>query len=250
MAGPWKRDANAALRRAIDRAAEVGHLDVPPKVRFEMRRKVLHVLTAIFAVPLLLLAPFFVALGLALAGILVVTLTWAIERKRIPPEFKGPLHDELAEVLHKTRRPGEDFPWSPVLYTVSLILIGVAHEFFGLSWALAFAGYAILGIGDAASALVGVAYGRRKLGWNPKKSLEGTGAGFAAGFLAGIVMASIPYAFAGLAVPLLILPVVLLGAAAGALAETMPRVEDNFVVPLAATATMWAAASVLGVPLP
>jgi len=250
MAGPWRRDPEAALRRAVERAKAAGHIEVPERVRFELRRKVLHVATAVLAVPLLLLLPMFVSVILALTGILVMTLTWGIERRRIPPEFKGPLHDEFAQVLHKTRREHEDYPWSPVLYTVSLLLIGAAHTFFGLSWAIGFAAYAILGIGDATSALVGVAYGRRKLAWNRKKSAEGTLAGLAAGFLAGMVMASVPYAFAGMPVPPLILPVVLLGATAGSLAETIPRVEDNFAVPLAAAAAMWGAAMVLGVPLP
>lgn len=249
MAGRWTRDPYGRLREAIEKA-RAEQLHVPPQVRFEMRRKVLHVVTAVVAVPLLLLAPFFVAFGLAVLGIVVITATWAIERKRLPPEFKGPLHEPLADVLQRTRRPGEDYPWSPVLYTFSLILIGVAHQYFGLSWAIAFAAYAILGIGDAASALVGVAYGRRKLAWNRKKSAEGTLAGLVAGFLAGILMASIPYVFAGILIPPLILPVVLIGAAAGALAETIPRVEDNFVVPLAAAAAMWGASIVLAVPLP
>ncbi|HVM45746.1 MAG TPA: hypothetical protein VM582_07395 [Candidatus Thermoplasmatota archaeon] len=248
-AGRWTWDPHQRLRDAIDRARSP-EFHLPEKVRFEMRRKVLHVLTAVLAVPLLLLLPFYVAFTLAVTGILVVSLTWGIERKRIPAELKGPLHEPLAEVLQKTRRPHEDFPWSPVLYTLSLIIIGVAHQFFGLSWAIAFGAYAILGIGDAASALVGVAYGRRKLAWNRKKSAEGTLAGLVAGFLAGVVMASVPYAFAGLVIPPLILPVVLVGATAGALAETIPNVEDNFVVPLAAAAAMWAAALALGVPLP
>jgi dolichol kinase len=169
MVAPWRRDPQAALRQAIEKARPP---ELAPQVRFELRRKVLHVVTAIGAVPLLLLLPFVFSLALAIAGILVVTLTWGIERRRIPPELKGPLHDPLAKVLHDTRRPNEDFPWSPVLYTVSLILVGLAHEMFGLPRAIQFGAYAILGIGDAASALVGVAYGRTKLAWNRTKSVE------------------------------------------------------------------------------
>jgi dolichol kinase len=51
---------------------------------------------------------------------------------------------------------------------VALAIIATAHQFAGLSWAVAFAAYAILGVGDAASALVGVAYGRHKLPWNAR----------------------------------------------------------------------------------
>lgn len=241
--------AQRALRRAIDRAAG-GVPEVPERVRFEMRRKVLHVVTAILAVPILIFLPLAVAIGLALTGIVVIALTWAIERRRVPRDFAGPLHDEFAHVLHSTQREGEDFPWSPVLYTVSLILIGLAHEFLGMSWSIAFAAYAILGIGDAASALVGVAYGRHKLPWNRKKSVEGTLAGLVAGGLAGAVMASVPFAFAGVLVEPLFFLVVLAGAAAGALSETIPRVEDNFVVPLSSAAVMFALATVLGLSLP
>jgi dolichol kinase len=211
---------------------------------------VLHVVTAILAVPLLLLVPLPFALGIAVAGIVVVAMTWAIERRRLPRELAGPFHDELAGVLAKTRRPHEDFPWSPVLYAVSLMIIALAHAYIGLSWSLAFAAYAILGMGDAASALFGVAYGRTRLPWNRRKSVEGTIAGFVAGYLAGLVLGAVPYVFGGLAIPPLFLTVAAGGAAAGALAETLPRVEDNFVVPLVAAGTMYALAGALGVPLP
>lgn len=245
-----RKDPAVALRQVIDRVRESQLPAIPEKVRFEMRRKVLHVVVAIVAVPTVLLLPFFVAAGIALLGIVVVSLTWAIERRRMPDTLKGPLHDELADVLERTRRQGEDFPWSPVLYTASLILIGLAHEYLGLSASLAFAAYAILGIGDAASALVGVAYGRVRLAWNRRKSVEGTLAGAVAGFLAGAVMATVPYVVAGLVVPPTLYLVVLAGAVAGALAETLPRVEDNFVVPLASALVMFAAAGAIGLPLP
>lgn len=248
MAGPSaRRDIQAALQRAIERAAG-RPVQVPERVRFELRRKAIHVAAAILAVPVLILLPFLVAVAIAALGIFVTAMTWAIERRRLPREFAGPMHDQLAQVLQTTRREGEDFPWSPVLYTVSLILIGLAHELFGFPWALAFAAYAILGIGDAASALVGVAYGRHKLPWNRKKSFEGTGAGVAAGFMAGVFMGIVPLVYAGMLVPPLFPLVVFAGALAGMLAETVPGTEDNFVVPLTAAAAMFLVASLLGLP--
>ncbi|HWH07680.1 MAG TPA: hypothetical protein VNX21_00675 [Candidatus Thermoplasmatota archaeon] len=242
----------AALRRAIERAERArGTLhQVPPRVQFELRRKALHVTTAVVAVPLLLFVPLVPLLVLSGLGIVFITMTWAIERRRLSRRFAGPLHDELAHVLASTRRPHEDYPWSPVLYTVSLMVIALAHAFLGLSWALAFAAYAILGIGDAASALVGVAYGRTRLPWNPRKSVEGTAAGLAAGFLAGSFLGALPYAVAGLPVPPLFHGVVLVGATAGALAETVPRVEDNLVVPLAAAGAMFLLSGAVGLALP
>ncbi|GEM_PF-200475 len=224
---------------------------VSPAMRFELRRKVLHVMVAVVAVPAILLLPFGLVVAAALAGIVVITLVWAVDRRYIKPDARLPrLHAPLQKILRATRRPGEDFPWSPVLYTAALVLIGLAHVWWGLSWAIAFAAFAILGLGDAASALVGVAYGRRRLPWNRKKSWEGTGAGFVAGALAGLVMAAIPFAFKGVVVPPPFFAVVLAGAAAGALAETIPRVEDNLVVPLASAATMFGLATALGLALP
>ena len=119
----------------------------------------------------------------------------------------------------------------------------------GLSWSVAFAAYAILGVGDAASALVGVAYGRTKLPWNARKSVEGTCAGGVAGFLGGVVLGAAPILFAGALVPPVFLAIVLVGAVAGALAETIPRVEDNFVVPLASAAVMFVLARAAGLEL-
>lgn len=242
----------AALRRAIERAEHARETlqQVPPGVQFELRRKALHVATAVLAVPLLLFLPLVPLVVLSALGIVAITMTWAIERRRVSRRFAGPLHDELAHVLAATRRPHEDYPWSPVLYTVSLVVIALAHAYLGLSWALAFAAYAILGLGDAASALVGVAYGRRRLPWNPRKSVEGTTAGLAAGFLAGSFLGALPYIVLGMAIPPLFHGVVLVGAAAGALAETIPRVEDNLVVPLAAAAAMLGAAEAVGLVLP
>ena len=242
----------AALRRAIERAehARATLPQVPPRMQFELRRKALHVATAVLAVPLLLFLPLVPLLALSALGIVAITMTWAIERRRVSRRFAGPLHDELAHVLATTRRPNEDYPWSPVLYTVSLMVIALANAYLGLSWALAFAAYAILGLGDAASALVGVAYGRRRLPWNARKSVEGTTAGLLAGFLGGAVLGALPYAVAGMAIPPLFHGVVLLGAAAGALAETIPRVEDNLVVPLAAAGAMFLVSGAVHLPLP
>lgn len=257
---PPRRDEEepfqAALRRAIERADEVRATlpDVPPKVAFELRRKAVHVLVAIVAVPMLLLLPFAVAVGAGVLGIVIISATWFIERRRmrgqLAESYNRLVHAPVADVLARTRRPGEDYPYSPVLYTLSLILIGLAVEFLGMSWTIAFAAYAILGLGDAASALVGVAYGRTKLAWNRRKSVEGLTAGFVAGFFAGVAMSAIPFAFASVPVPPLFPLVVLAGAAAGALAESLPRVEDNFVVPLSAAAVMFALATLLRLPLP
>jgi dolichol kinase len=68
--------------------------------------------------------------------------------------------------------------------------------------------------------------------------------------MAGLVLGAAPFVARGLAVPQAFAPVVLAGAAAGAAAETVPRVEDNFLVPLASAAVMFALAHAAGLAMP
>src|SRR5437763_145057 len=103
MARSGDESFTGALHRAIDRA-RAGRAPLPESVRFELRRKILHVVTAVAAVPVLLVVPLWLALALGAAGIAAITVTWAIERRRLPAELKGPFHEEFAEVLEKTRR--------------------------------------------------------------------------------------------------------------------------------------------------
>lgn len=235
----------------LEDAARAVH--VPPHVaarlRFEARRKAFHVFGAIVAVPATLLLPRALAVGLAILGVVLIVVADMILERRFPKV--EPLHtlavEPVARALEETRRPGEGFPWSPVLFLVSLVVCALGSDALGLPIAYAFAAYGVLGLGDAASALVGVAYGRHRLPWSRRKSWEGTLAGLAGGFAAAALFAAAYYAFHGLAMPVAFLPVALAGATVGAFLETLPGVQDNLVVPVGAWATMAALGVAFGI---
>lgn len=221
---------------------------VSPRIKFEVRRKSVHVLGAIIAVFAFLVLPFAVAFGIAALIIVVITVTHFVQRHRI--KVAPPLNyvtDPIGEALEKTRRPHENFPWAPVLFTAALMIIGSVVFFLDLPKAFAFAAFGILGVGDAASALIGIAYGAHKLPWNRSKSWEGSGAGFAANFVAALVLASVDFSVRGVVLPVEWVAVALAGAVAGALTESMPHVEDNLFVPVAALAAMLVIGALLGV---
>lgn len=219
---------------------------VPPRIQFEARRKAVHVTGAVVAVVAFILLPFLASVTLALLIVLVITVAHLVRRRRIkvaPPIEM--LTDPIGEALELTRRPGEDFPWAPVSFVLGLTLIGSTTELAGLDKAFAVAAFGILGMGDAASALIGIAWGRHKLPWNRRKSWEGSAAGLVASFLSAVLLASVAFSVRGVVFPVEWLAVALAGALAGTLVETVPRLQDNFFVPLAALAAMLAAARVL-----
>ncbi len=103
---------------------------------------------------------------------------------------------------------------------------------------IAVAALLFLTVGDPMAEIVGVTWGRlRILGG---KTLEGTLAGAAACFLAGLPLLSI----GGLG---LSLPILAVGAAAAALTELLPLpVDDNLSIPLGSGAAMLVARALVG----
>ena len=90
------------------------------------------------------------------------------------------------------------------------------------------AGIIVLALGDSASTLGGVAYGRHKLPYNRDKSIEGSVSGFTAAFIGLILLTSLPAVVA------------LAAAVVGIVTESLPLgVDDNLTVPLAAAFTAW-----------
>ncbi len=216
----------------------------------EVKRKILHIAAAILAVPFLLLFDTLIAVVIALAGLALITLIWHLEDRG--QELKGPAKQgqrALARTMEETMRPEEEFPWAPFYFVGGLIALGVASELLSVPLSLAFAAYAILGIGDAASALIGKAYGSVAIPWNPDKTWEGTGAGIGAAYPWAMMLASVyhlwldrPAVTGTLTFPLHLVWIVFLGTLAGMLAETLPG-EDNLTIPvvswLAMTGVAW-----------
>ncbi len=80
----------------------------------------------------------------------------------------------------------------------------------------------VLAIGDGVSTIIGEKFGKMKISYNPKKTVEGSLACFASSLLA--------YAFIGpAALPLAII---------ATLAESAPFIDDNILVPIACTALL------------
>ncbi|MHB8605299.1 MAG: hypothetical protein ACYDCK_08575 [Thermoplasmatota archaeon] len=218
-----------------------------PRVRFELRRKAIHVLVALAAIPLLLYLEYPVAVLLAALVIGVISAVHFVRKWRMPVAPAVALvTDPLGEVLDATRRPHEDYPWAPVTFGIALVSVATVVRFAHLPAAYALAAFGILGVGDAASALIGVAYGKRKLGWNRAKSWEGLAAGLVAGFLAAALFATVDFAFRGAVFPVAWLGIALVGAIAGAFVESLPWLVDNLAVPLGALAAMIGVGALLG----
>lgn len=97
---------------------------------------------------------------------------------------------------------------------------------------IACASIAILALGDSFSTIFGKSFGAHRLPHNPMKSWEGT--------LAGVL-----FAFLGASTQIF-LPVALVGAVAGMLAESLPsRLDDNLTIPIAAGVAMYLASPYL-----
>lgn len=219
-------------------------LHVPSKVRWELRRKAWHVLGATMAVPVLLLLPLEWAIGFALFTMAVIVAAYYVVRRRslVATPLEETLEKTVGKVILDTRRKGEDFPWASVLFLVSLIAIAMGTYLFHVPLAYAFAAFGILGMGDAASAIIGIAYGKNRIPWNPRKSIEGTVGGIIVGYFTAVFLASIDFAVQGQLLPIEIFAICLVGAVVGMLFESLPGVQDNLAIPLSA----WGAMAILG----
>lgn len=92
------------------------------------------------------------------------------------------------------------------------------------------AGIIVLSLGDSASTLLGMLYGRHRVFYNRRKSYEGTGSGILAAFLG--LMIFTPFSTL----------IGLLSAFTGMVVESLPiDVDDNLTVPLSASLIIWVA---------
>jgi hypothetical protein len=126
----------------------------------EVKRKILHASAAVLAVPFLLLFDLLIGVAVALAGLAVIWLVWYLEDRG--EELEGPVGEgqrAIAKTMDETMRPEETFPWAPFYFVGGLVLVAVLSDWLAIPLSIAFAAYAVLGIGDAAGALIGKAYG-------------------------------------------------------------------------------------------
>lgn len=205
----------------------------------EVKRKILHATAAILAVPFLLLFELLIGVLVALAGLGLIALIWHLEDRG--QEIKGPAgHGQrvLAKTMGETMRPEETFPWAPFYFVAGLLAVAVGSKALGVPLSLAFAAYAVLGIGDAASSLIGRAYGSLSVPWNREMTWEGTAAGIVAAYPWALMLAGVyhlwiasPELGESLRFPLHLTWIVFAGTVAGMLAETVDG-EDNLIIPI------------------
>jgi dolichol kinase len=90
------------------------------------------------------------------------------------------------------------------------------------------AGIIVLALGDSASTLGGVAYGRHKIPYNREKSIEGSVSGFGVAFIGLLILT--PFSI-----------VISAGASLiGMVVESLPLgVDDNLTVPITASVSIW-----------
>ena len=118
-----------------------------------------------------------------------------------------------------------------MLFFMFAAVIAVAWGLLGKPY-IAAAAILMWGTGDAAAALVGIPFGKHKIGFPPingRKSWEGTAAMFIVSFLAGYLLLCLWGGY-----PFSIVPAVLLGALVGAATELFSSSEwDTVTVPTA-----------------
>jgi dolichol kinase len=94
--------------------------------------------------------------------------------------------------------------------------------------AIVVAGIIVLALGDSASTLGGVAFGRHKLFYNHEKSIEGTLSGLIAAFLGLMILTQFS------------LELAVIASLVGVIVESLPLgVDDNLTVPVAAGFSIW-----------
>lgn len=151
----------------------------------------------------------------------LVVLVLALEAARLAlPAWNRFLYEHFGSFIRKNEERK--------LTGIAPYVLGIGLSLYAYPAPVASAAICFLAFGDVAATTVGERYGKRKIG---NKSLEGT-----AGFVVASLAAGFILSFLGLGMPLW---VVVLGALCAAAIELLPLpVNDNFSIPLLTGAVM------------
>ena len=207
---------------AVEQARVVGGEEesacVVSELRREFGRKAFHMLSLIYLGAFCLMG--WPRVAFAMAAWLLIEIGIEIARLKIP-EVERVLAGLFEGMIRETERKHFSGTFHTTAGSLAAMLIARGDPM------IVGASILQLALGDAASALVGKAFGRTKL-FGGLKSLEGCLAGFSVGFAAALACGVRPIAaFAA--------------ALAGALAElpaTTPWINDNFWIPAASAAAL------------
>ena len=186
---------------------------------FELRRQIFHIFLGL-AIVVLLMYGLLKKETVLLIIIFGLILTYASKKIKIPLIYTLLERFERKEELKR-------FPGKGVI----LYFIGVYLTLLLFSKEIAMASIMVLALGDSVSHLFGLHYGKTKNPLSKKKLLEGTIAGFIAGFIGALVFVRPVEAF--------------LGSLAAMIFEAIEikigtqQVDDNLIVPLVAGTVIW-----------
>lgn len=187
--------------------------------KFEYRRQLFHILLGV-AIVALLVYDFIDKNMLLFAAIFGLILSYLSRRTRIPVIYN------LLEIFER-KKEIDKFPGKGIIF----YLIGAYIALLLFSKDIAMASILVLAFGDSVSHLFGLHYGKINHPFSKTKFLEGTIAGFIAGFLGALVFLPWHEAFfASLAAMTAESIEIRIGA---------EQIDDNFVVPFAAGAVVW-----------
>ncbi|MBI5051494.1 hypothetical protein HZC08_01920 [Candidatus Micrarchaeota archaeon] len=181
-----------------------------PEHKREFGRQTVHIIVAFILIVLLFALGTFKFMALLFFGILsgALLINWMSLGSKIP----------IADWFHsKFERPNVRFPgYGSAWYAVGVLLMTVFLQ----DPSKIAAGIIVLGIGDGLSTIVGLNYGKNKIPYNPKKSVEGS--------LAFFLSSLLSYFFIG--------PSALLLAFISTLIESLPiELDDNLSIPIVVT---------------
>lgn len=189
-----------------------------------MKRQVVHLSGVVLAVVALPLGKVFTGLAALTVAASLLFLSWWVRNKNkirsklpVRVEELEEVEDEAHEFLKSFEREDEikDRPF----YGAIMFMLAIGFTFLVFPQEAAVLAVLILSVSDSASTLIGVHLGEIKLPYNKKKSLEGSSAFLLTAFILASIFTS--------PVPALVL------ALAGTFTESLPRLDDNFSVPIA-----------------
>ena len=186
---------------------------------FEWDRQIFHIFLGI-AIAVLLLYDFIDKNTIFIIIILGMMVSYVSKKTEIPV---------ICSLLKKFGRKEEikNFPGNGIIF----YFIGVFIALLLFPKDIAMASIMVLALGDSVSHIYGLHYGKTKHPLSKTKFLEGTIAGFVAGFIGALVFANWYEA--------------LLASSAAMLAEAIEikigaqQVDDNLIVPVVAGAVIW-----------
>lgn len=186
---------------------------------FEFNRQLFHMLLGVILV-------FLLKYGFVNKNIILVLILAGIILSFLSRKIKIPIISSLLQKFER-KKAMQKFPGKGVIF----YFIGIYLSLLLFPKEVAMASIMVLALGDSVSHLYGLHYGKMKHPLSEKKFLEGTIAGFIAGFLGALIFLPWPEAFfASLAAMVVEAIEIKIGA---------EQIDDNLIIPVIAGGVVW-----------